>query len=95
MRPRPGGDLTSAKAELRSIYGPIRSAWTLENGAFDWQITVPANATATVYVPAVGNATVREGDAPAEEATGVRLLLRERDVAVYEVGAGTYHFTAG
>ncbi len=55
----------------------------------------PPTATATVYVPATEGASVREGDAPAEESTGVRLLRREGDVAVYEVGAGTYHFTAG
>jgi alpha-L-rhamnosidase len=94
MRPRPGGELTSASAELRSIYGPIRSAWKLENGGFDWQIRVPANTTATVYVPAGAGASVREGDAPAGEASGVRFLRHEAGASVYEVGAGAYHFTA-
>jgi alpha-L-rhamnosidase len=94
MRPQPGGDLTSATAELRSLYGPIRSAWTLENGTFDWRITVPANTTATISVPVAENADVREGDGAAEEAPGVRFLRREGGVAVYEVVAGDYHFTA-
>lgn len=94
MRPLPGGDLTSATAELRSAYGPIRSAWTLKDGSFDWQITVPANTTATVYVPAAAGAEVREGDAPAAEAEGVRLLRREAAALVYEVAAGSYRFTA-
>jgi alpha-L-rhamnosidase len=93
MRPIPGGELTSASAELRSVYGPIRSAWTLKDGAFDWQIVIPANTTATVYVPAGESAEVREGEAPAAEAEGVRFLQREAGVAVYEVVAGTYHFT--
>jgi alpha-L-rhamnosidase len=95
MRPRPGGDLTSATAELRSIYGPIRSAWTLdaERGKFDWRITVPANTSATVYVPATASAAMREGDVPADESPGVSLLRRETDAAVYEVAAGEYHFT--
>jgi alpha-L-rhamnosidase len=65
MRPRPGGELTHATTELRSIYGPIRSAWTLENGRFDWQIAVPANSTATVYVPSAGGTTVHESGNPA------------------------------
>ena len=97
MRPQPGGDLTSATAELHSIYGPVRSAWTLdaERGLFDWRITVPANTSATIYVPAATSAVVREGDVPADEAPGVSLLRREADVAVYEVEAGEYHFTAG
>jgi alpha-L-rhamnosidase len=94
MRPRPGGDLTSASAELRSVYGPIRSAWTLEHDTFDWQIAVPANTTATVYLPSADGTAVHEGDAPAAEAPGVRFVRREGDVVVYEVGAGEYHFTS-
>jgi alpha-L-rhamnosidase len=95
MRPRPGGELTSAAAELRSVYGPIRSAWTLKGDRFDWQITIPANTSATVYVPAPAGAEVREGGASADQAAGVRLLRREADTAVYEVAAGEYHFSAG
>ena len=34
MHPQPGGGLTYAKAELHSMYGIIRSAWTLQNGTF-------------------------------------------------------------
>jgi alpha-L-rhamnosidase len=96
MRPRPGGRLASATAELRSIYGPIRSAWTLdaERGVFDWRITVPANTSATVHVPAAASAAVREGGVSADESPGVRFLRREADAAVYEVAAGEYHFTA-
>ncbi len=94
MRPQPGGELTSASAQLRSPYGLIRSAWTLKDGVFTWEITVPANSTATVYVPAADGAEVREGDAPAAEAEGVRFLRREGGAAVYEVGAGSYRFSA-
>jgi alpha-L-rhamnosidase len=94
MRPLPGGDLTRAEAQLRSIHGTIRSAWTTEGGGFDWQITVPANTTATVYVPAGEGVAVREGDIPAAEAEGVRFLRREGGALVYEVGAGSYHFVA-
>jgi alpha-L-rhamnosidase len=95
MRPRPGGELTSAAAELRSVYGPIRSSWALKGGRFDWQISIPANTSATVYVPAPGGAEVRESGANADGAAGVRLLRREADTAVYAVEAGDYHFSAG
>ncbi len=94
MRPRPGGDLTNALVELRSVYGLIRSAWTLENGTFDWRIMIPANTTATVYVPVTDGAKVREGDIPAADAPGVRFLRREAAAEVYEVASGEYHFTA-
>ena len=96
MRPRPGGDLTSALAELRSMYGLIRSAWSLdaERGMLDWRITIPANTTATVYVPVTDVAWVREGDIPAADAPGVRFLRREAAAEVYEVASGEYYFIA-
>ena len=97
MRPRLGGDLTSAKAELCSMYGLIRSAWTVdaERGAFDWQISIPANTTATVYVPVVEGTEVFEGGTPAAEALGARFLRREEGAEVYEVASGEYDFTVG
>src|SRR5678815_6117389 len=52
MHPHPGGDLTHVTAELKSLYGMIHSAWALEDGHFNWRITVPPNTRATVYVPA-------------------------------------------
>jgi len=96
MRPRPGNDLTHATAELRSIYGPIRSTWTLdaERGLFDWQITIPANTSATVHVPAAAGTVVCEGNVPADEAPGVTFLRREAHAAVYGITAGAYHFTS-
>lgn len=93
MRPLPGGGLTSVRAELESTYGSIRSAWTVENGDFDWRITIPANTTATIYVPVPAEAVLWENGKPAESAEGVMLVGREKDATVYEVGSGEYHFT--
>jgi alpha-L-rhamnosidase len=92
MRPRPGGGLSNVSASLRSMYGLISSAWTLKGDAFDWEIAVPCNTTATVFVPVKEGQEVFEGSVPAEQAEGVELLRREADVAVYEVVAGRYHF---
>ena len=94
MRPQPGGGLTNVAADIQSVYGRIGSAWQVRDGTFTWQITVPANTSATVYVPAADGADVREGDGTAEQASGVRFLRREGNAAVYEVGAGTYQFTS-
>lgn len=93
LRPLPGGGLMNARAELDSTYGAIRSAWTMENGDFDWRITVPANTTATVHVPVSADAVVWESGKPAESAESVIPVGREKDAAIYEVGSGEYHFT--
>jgi alpha-L-rhamnosidase len=93
MHPRPGGGLTCAKAELCSTYGTIRSSWTLENGEFDWKVSIPVNTTATIYVPTSENANVQEDGKPAEGVDSMSLLRRDKDVSTYKIGSGDYHFT--
>jgi alpha-L-rhamnosidase len=94
MRPRPGGGLTNAKAELKSQYGTVHSAWVMENGCFDWQISIPANSIATITIPASEHAKIQENGVAAENANNVSLLRRENGAAVYEIGSGDYHFIA-
>ena len=94
MRPQPSGGLTCATAELQSMYGLIRSAWTQENSVFNWQISVPANTTATVYIPAKDVAAVTESGQPAEKASGVTPLRVENGFVVFEVLSGSYAFVA-
>jgi alpha-L-rhamnosidase len=92
LRPRPVGDLTFVRASHRSLYGPIVSDWKIDGGAFRWTVAVPANTTATVYVPAKDVNSVTEGDKPIGQAEGVRLLRMDAGAAVFSVGSGTYAF---
>jgi alpha-L-rhamnosidase len=92
MRPTPVGDLKSVKASYRSLYGLVSSEWKRDGAAFSLDATVPANATATVYLPADDAASVTESGNPAAQADGARFLRTEGKAAVYEVGSGTYHF---
>jgi alpha-L-rhamnosidase len=94
LRPRPGGGLTHARATLETRYGLLESGWRLEGDALTWEVTVPPNTSATVYVPAGEGAEVREGGVPAGEAAGVTFLRREEGAALFEVGAGRYRFTS-
>jgi alpha-L-rhamnosidase len=92
MKPHPVGDLTFARAIHRSPYGLIVSDWKRGDGAFDWQITVPPNTTATVYLPTTDAARVTEGGQPINKVKSVTFLRQEAGAAVYTVGAGTYRF---
>ena len=51
MRPTVVGDLTSVSASYDSARGLIKSDWKLEDGKFIWNIMIPANTTASVFVP--------------------------------------------
>jgi alpha-L-rhamnosidase len=91
MRPTPVGDLTSVKASYNSSYGKIVSDWRIAGGHFIWNIIVPPNTAATVYIPGNDPAGVTEGGKPASEAR-VQYLRTEVGAAVFEIGSGSYRF---
>ncbi len=84
MKPTLVGDLTFVKATHESPYGLISSEWRRDGKKFDWQIEIPANTTATVYVPATNLDAVKVKDAKA--------LRFENGRAIFELGSGAYHF---
>jgi alpha-L-rhamnosidase len=96
MRPHLVGDLQSVQAVHQSPYGKIASAWHRRGNAFDWQIEIPANTTATVSIPTKDINSVREGkfSRPAMKAEGVNDFRFENGAFVMQVGSGHYHFTS-
>jgi alpha-L-rhamnosidase len=94
MKPCPVGNLRFVKASYESIYGPIRSEWRLQGARFGWDVSVPANTTATVFVPAAKESDVTESGNRASQADGVTFVKLEDGRAVYEIGSGSYHFVS-
>jgi alpha-L-rhamnosidase len=92
LHPRVGGGLSWASATFRSIRGPIASAWRLKDGVVTLEVTIPANTTATLYVPAAEAGAVTESGKPAATAEGVKFLRAEQGEAVFEIGSGSYTF---
>lgn len=78
-----------------SNYGKIVSSWTAGDGVMlDYKVVVPANATATLYIPVVSeNTTVYENGIPASEAEGIEFVKYENGMMIYNIGSGSYHFT--
>jgi alpha-L-rhamnosidase len=89
---KPEAGFSWVKATYNSIRGPIASAWKLDQGRFELDVTVPGNSVATVYVPAGKAADVTENGMQATQAQGVRFLRQEGERAVFEVGSGQYAF---
>ncbi|MDB6027598.1 MAG: alpha-L-rhamnosidase [Verrucomicrobiales bacterium] len=92
MKPQPVGDLTFVKATHRSPYGLISSDWKKENGKFKWNITVPANSSATIYLPATSADSILESGQSATKAKGVTFLRIENGLALFDVQSGSYSF---
>ncbi len=51
LAPKPGGQLTSAKAYLNTLHGRIESEWHLDGGKFSYRFVVPPNTSAKVSLP--------------------------------------------
>nr|WP_067053594.1 glycoside hydrolase family 78 protein [Mucilaginibacter sp. L294] len=51
IKPTVGGKLTYANASYQTPYGKLTSNWKIEGDTFNLDVEVPANTTATVYVP--------------------------------------------
>lgn len=94
IRPLPGSQLTSAAGQFQSIHGLIRSAWTTKNGRLSLAVVIPANTSATVYVPTKDATSVRESGKPVAQAEGVTFLRVEPGAAVFAVESGHYEFSA-
>ncbi len=94
MHPEPVGDLTWVKSSFKSLYGLIGSDWNYKNGTFNWKVSVPANTTATVYIPTNNVASVKEKNRAVKELTNIKYVGMEKDAAVYEIGSGSYEFSA-
>ena len=43
--------LNGVTATYPSVYGDVKSAWNRKNGKVTWTVTIPANTTATLYMP--------------------------------------------
>ena len=94
IRPLLTHDLDWARASYHAMPGWISASWQRNAGHLSLQATVPANSTATLFLPATNGNTVTESGMPAAKAKGVRFVRNEKDAAVFELSGGSYRFDA-
>jgi len=87
-------DMKYAEGELKTVKGVIKSAWKKENGLIKLNITIPANTTAEVFIPAKEVSSVKEGSKKAAGLKELKYVRQQDNCAVFEVGSGTYQFEA-
>ncbi len=86
IKPAISDEMDRMSGSYESINGTISSAWERTDGKLHLMLTIPANTTATVYLPATEDATVTEGET---RVTG----SWEAGYRVVETGSGQYEFT--
>ena len=89
IQPHIGGGFTNASASLQTYYGKLSSGWKVEADKVLMDVEIPANTTATVFVPAKNASSVSE--------SGGLVIGNDSKIEngyiVLIVGSGTYHFT--
>lgn len=92
LRPEVVPGLDAARAIHRSPYGSILSDWKREGESFLWNLSVPPNTTATVYLPADDSISAREAARPLEGRPGIRITGLDRGRVILELAPGQYRF---
>jgi hypothetical protein len=86
IRPEVVGDITYVKGSYNSPYGTIRSEWEKDGSGFNLYVQIPANTTATIYLPAANTQIIKESDKM------VIPVGYEDDRAIIKTGSGEYHY---
>ncbi len=86
IHPHLDARMPSARAEYQSIYGKIVSDWKgTPGGPFSLSVTIPANTSARIFLPATAGAHVTEGGNAIN-------AQAENGSYVIEVGSGSYTY---
>lgn len=80
----PTGKMNYAKGYYDSMYGKIESSWEIKDGETTYNFTIPANTTATLYLPqnVVGKKKIK----------GVKVKGTENGIVKMLVSPGKYAF---
>jgi alpha-L-rhamnosidase len=92
FRPQPGGGLTHARAEIKTMYGLASSEWRVEKNRITFKLIVPANTTGKVYLPVEEIKEVVIEGMTITQHNELILMYDQRGVQYLKVGSGTYKF---
>ncbi len=86
------GGMTYAEGYYDSMYGHIESGWRVEKDAVIYQCAVPANTTATLYLPAASVKNIVEGNKALKKSKGIEYVGTEGGKVVLRLLSGRYSF---
>ncbi|MFC5282783.1 glycoside hydrolase family 78 protein [Pedobacter alpinus] len=92
MKPETVDGLQYVDASFDSPYGKIKSSWKKDKKAFTWEITIPANTSAEVYLPADSQKNIKENGKSVQQADGIEFIRQDGKNMIYKVNSGNYTF---
>jgi alpha-L-rhamnosidase len=100
IKPHILGDLTHATATVKTIRGEVHVSWEKGEAALNFNVGLPANTLADVYVPLVdrmgavkeGGNSIWAGGKAAEAVSGITTVGEEGEYLHLIAGSGFYEF---
>jgi alpha-L-rhamnosidase len=93
IKPSVVNNLEYVDAYHDTLYGRIESSWKKENDKFILSITIPANTTATVYIPANKDDVITESGSINSKMDNITFEGWSEGKAIYKTDSGKYSFT--
>ncbi|MEO9004268.1 MAG: alpha-L-rhamnosidase C-terminal domain-containing protein, partial [Ginsengibacter sp.] len=90
--PHIGGGFTYASASLDTYYGKVSNSWKIENGDVLMDVEIPANTTATVFIPAANSGAVKESGKLLSQVNDIKVKAAVEGYVEVGLGSGVYHF---
>lgn len=87
------GDIRNVKTCFDSPYGQIVSNWTVNGTSLEYQVTIPANTTASIHFPTSEMNDIREHNKPIARSEYIKYEKTENGRVVYLVSSGSYTFS--
>lgn len=85
IRPFIPDSLSFVRASAQTMRGRVAVEWTTKHGLLQLHVTIPANSSATVHVPAATSGQARN-------TPSLKPVRFEAGAAGYEIGSGDYEF---
>lgn len=91
IAPIPNQSLTSASADVNTVYGKASSSWKIEDDYFYLDVIIPSNTTAEIHLPKDSSKSKLLINREAlGELSNIKLIESQNKSIVLSVGAGTY-----
>jgi alpha-L-rhamnosidase len=87
IKPFVPGSMSLVRASTRTVRGRVAVEWTKQSGSLRLKVSIPANSTATVHVPAASLKQVKS-------VPSLKPERFENKAAQFQIGSGNYEFRA-
>lgn len=85
-------EIRNINASYISPYGKVSSHWTQNATGYQWDVTIPANSSATIWLPNENINDITESKRKLKASKEIRILRSENGYTICEIGSGSYYF---